>query len=114
MLFAVALFKGVDDCLDERGIVVDGGCKFAGGDMGVQGVGQPGGDGFSFTDASDFVDECMAHFVGVAAQGQLHVYPVGDDVVFCPSVDGPHSDDGRIDGSNFAADDGLQVHDNLG
>ncbi len=54
-----------------------------------------------------------AHLWGHSANGKLQVRVVGNDVVLSSGMKGADGDDDVIEGIGFAADDGLQHHDNF-
>lgn len=92
----------------EGGLVVEGGSLVIGDDdFGHFGGGHAGGFCLGADDALDGVDEVLAGFCFVAAEGELEADFVADDVAFGAAVDAADGDDGGISGTDLAADDGL-------
>src|SRR6185437_824023 len=59
------------------------------------------------------VFDVLADFVAIAADGDLQMALVADDVVLGAAVDRADGDDGRVGRLDLAADDRLQIEDEL-
>uniref|UniRef100_A0A0N4ZAF6 NAD-specific glutamate dehydrogenase n=1 Tax=Parastrongyloides trichosuri TaxID=131310 RepID=A0A0N4ZAF6_PARTI len=76
-------------------------------------LGHAEGQGRVAADAVDAVQQLRPHLGAVGADRQLHVHPVGDDVVLDAAVDGADGDHGPLKRIGLAAAQGLQRHHDL-